>query len=47
MYNLVYYTNGRKIETTLFCAPHSVCKWKANILKKTTHRNGVFKIEKN
>ena len=47
LHNLKYYTQkGRLIETVLWSAPIAVCKWKKNLIKNTTHRNGVLKIEK-
>ena len=47
MYSLMYYTqDGGLIETVLQNAPYAVCKWKANQLKETSHRKGIFKISR-
>lgn len=45
MHRLEYH-RGRIIEIVLPCSPKAVCKWKANILKQSTHKLGVFKIVK-
>lgn len=53
MYKLMYYQ--KRPDGTLFngtvvagyeCAPYGVCNGRKNIIKHTTHRLGVLKIEK-
>lgn len=46
MYNLIWIVNGIEKETVLRNKPIAICKWKANILKSTTHRTGLLQPKK-